>query len=132
MDRDDLGKLGLRVLLGGLMLLHGIAKLRHGIGGIEANLARHGLPEVIAYGVYVGEVLAPLALIAGAYTRIAALVLAFNMAVAIALSHWGDIGELGRGGGWAIELQMLYLVGAVCVALLGPGRYRVPVGSARW
>jgi putative oxidoreductase len=119
---DDLGKLLLRVTLGALMLLHGIAKMQNGIDPIIDAVAKTGLPPILAYGVFVGEVLAPLLLIAGVWTRTAALLVVVNMAVAIALMHAGDIATLSRSGGWAIELQALFLALALAVALLGPGR----------
>jgi putative oxidoreductase len=47
----DLGKLVLRVVLGGLILFHGIAKLVHGPGYVIGMLASAGLPTILAYGV---------------------------------------------------------------------------------
>lgn len=70
----DLGILILRLSVGILMLLHGIAKLSHGAEGIEQMLAASGLPSFIAYGVYVGEVIAPLLIILGLGTRAAAAI----------------------------------------------------------
>lgn len=122
---SDIGLLILRISIGGLMLFHGVAKLTGGVGGIEQMLDSKGLPTVLAYGVYVGEVLCPLLMIVGIFTRISALVFAFNMVIAIGLAHSGDIFALNEHGGWAIELQMLYLLGGLCVALLGPGRFAV-------
>jgi putative oxidoreductase len=119
---DDLGKLLLRLTLGALMLLHGISKMQNGIDPIIDAVAKTGLPPLLAYGVFIGEVLAPLLLIAGVWTRTAALVIVVNMAVAIALMHSADMATLSRSGGWAIELQALYLALALAVALLGPGR----------
>src|SRR5690606_18181180 len=75
---DDLAKLLLRLVLGVLILFHGWAKLRHGIGGIEAMLAVRGLPSFLAWGVYLGEVVAPLLLILGVYTRLAAALILVN------------------------------------------------------
>ncbi|MEN0110214.1 MAG: DoxX family protein [Planctomycetota bacterium] len=119
---EDAGKLLLRLTLGVLMLLHGWAKIQGGIGGIEGMLAAKGLPAFAAYGVYVGEVLAPLLLVAGLFTRLSAVVFAFNMVVATGLAHAGDLGKVTEHGGWAVELQALYLLPAVVVALIGPGR----------
>lgn len=121
----DSARLLLRVVLGGLILLHGVSKLRQGLDPIEGMLRAHGLPDFLAYGVLVGEVLAPLMLILGFYARVGALLVAVNMLVAILLAHMGELGQLDRTGGWALELQAMFLATAVAVALLGPGRFAV-------
>jgi len=111
----------LRLSVAAMMLLHGISKVLHGIGGIEARVVSHGFPAWLAYGVYVGEVLAPLLLLANFWVQGAAIVMAVNMLFAIFLAHAGDVFALRRGA-WAIELQALFLVGSVAVALLArPG-----------
>jgi putative oxidoreductase len=122
---DDLGKLLLRVSLGAMLMLHGIAKLSGGVDGIAGMLQQRGLPGELAYAVFIGELLAPLALILGLWTRVAALVAAINMGVAIALAHSADVFKLGEQGGWAIELQGLFLFGALAVMLLGGGRFSI-------
>jgi putative oxidoreductase len=121
----DVGRLILRVVLGVCILLHGIAKLKGGTGFISGILASHGLPAFLAYGVYVGEVLAPLLVIAGYYSRIGAWIIAVNMIVAIALVHMGELFSLNGTGGWAIELQVMFLFSAVAVALIGPGKFAI-------
>ena len=123
--RHDMGKLVLRLALGILVLLHGIAKLKNGLGPIEGMLQGHGLPTFLAYGAYVGEVLGPLLLIAGFHARIGAALVAINMLFALGLAHAGQLGQLNEAGGWAVELQALFLFTAVAIALLGPGRYSV-------
>ena len=90
---DELARLILRLVLGVLILLHGWAKIRSGIGGIEAMLAMKGLPGFFAWGVYVGEVLAPILLIAGIWSRMAAALIAINMLVAVFLAHMGHLGQ---------------------------------------
>ncbi|WP_298233979.1 DoxX family protein [uncultured Azohydromonas sp.] len=129
---EDAGKLVLRVVLGVLILLHGIAKLVGGPGFIMGLLAKYGLPPALGYGVYVGEVVAPLLLILGLYSRAAALIVVINMLVAIGLVHMGQIGQLNKTGGWELELQGMYLFGALAVALLGAGRYSVGGLHGRW
>lgn len=119
----DLAKLLLRVMLGVFMLFHGVAKLVHGIGGIEQMLVGHGLPAFLAWGVYVGEIVAPLMLLLGWQTRVAAGLVAVNMLVAIGLAHMGDIFALSAHGGWRLELQGFYLFTAVAVMLLGGGKF---------
>ncbi|MBD7988624.1 DoxX family protein [Luteimonas sp. Sa2BVA3] len=121
----DLGKLLLRLTLGVLVLLHGVAKLRGGMSGIEGMVEDAGLPGVLAYGVLVGEVLAPLMLVFGFHARIGAVLVAINMVVAIVLAHMGQLDQLNGQGGWALELQGMFLGTAVAIALLGPGRYGI-------
>jgi putative oxidoreductase len=122
---DDTGKLILRLALGILILLHGIAKLSTGVSGVGGMLASHGLPSALAYLVYVGEIVAPALVIIGLYTRPAAWVIAINMVVAIWLVHLKDLAVLGKNGGWALELQGMFLFGAIAVAFLGAGRISV-------
>ncbi len=120
---DDAGKLLLRAVLAILLLFHGVSKLSGGIGFITGMLQGLGLPAFLGYGVYVGEVVAPLLILVGLYTRPAALVVAINMVVALLLAHTGQFFTLSDTGGWALELQGMYLGGALAVALLGAGRY---------
>jgi putative oxidoreductase len=119
----DAGKLVLRIALGVLILLHGIAKMKGGVSPVAGMLAKAELPTALAYFVYVGEVLAPLLLIAGVWTRLAAFIVVVNMVVAIALAHQPQLYELGPQGGWALELQGMYLFGALALMLLGAGRW---------
>jgi len=122
---DDIGKLVLRLTLGILMLFHGIAKLRYGVSGIEGMVTSYGLPGFLAYGVFVGEVLAPLLVIFGFYARIGGLIMAISMVVAIALAHGSQLFDIGKSGGWALELQGLFLFTALVVALIGPGKFGI-------
>lgn len=120
---EDAGKLVLRVTVGALVLLHGIAKMSGGVDGIVGMAAQAGLPGVFGYLVYVGEVLAPALLILGMFTRPAALIVVINMLFVFYLAHMHQIFALGKSGGWALELQGMFLFGALAVALLGAGRY---------
>ena len=122
---NDSGKLMLRLALGSLILLHGISKLRSGIDGIASMVTADGLPPVVAYGVYIGEVLAPLMVLAGWYSRLGAGLIAINMLFALGLVHRGDVLAFAESGGWALELQAMFLFTAVAIACLGPGRYSV-------
>ena len=120
---DALGKLVLRLTVGILMLFHGAAKIMHPgtvdyIGGVLSNA---GLPSFLAYGVYLGEVIAPLMLILGIYSRYAAMIVVVNMLFAIGLMHSGEIFLLTDQGGWRLELQGFYLFGAIAIMFLGSG-----------
>lgn len=130
---DDLGKLVLRVSVAVLLGLHGVAKLKNGVGWMSGMLAQHGLPAFVAYGAYVGEVVAPILLILGVLTRPAALIVAFNMCMAIFLARSRDVFKINaQGGGWAIELEMLFLLAAIAIFFLGAGRYSLARRPGRW
>ncbi|HEX4501212.1 MAG TPA: DoxX family protein [Scandinavium sp.] len=120
---DDLGRLLLRLAVGGLMLFHGLHKLFHGVDGISAMLVAKGLPGFIAYGVLVGEVVAPCLIILGIFTRPSALVLAFTMVVAWLMVGTGKTFALDAVGAWAIESLVYYFVAALAIVCLGAGRY---------
>ena len=123
---ESTGKLILRLALGVMLLMHGIHKLTAGIGYLDGMLANAGLPAFLKYGVYIGEVIAPLALIAGYYARVGAWVVAVNMLFAIALVGAHDMFALNpKTGGMALELEYFYLFSAIALALIGPGRYAV-------
>jgi len=124
-NTDDAGKLVLRAVLALILLFHGVAKLTGGIGFVGDMLAKAGAPAVLGYLVYVGEVVAPLMILAGVYTRLAALVVAINMIVAVLLVHTSQFFTLNDQGGWALELQAMFFAGAVAVALLGAGRHSI-------
>ena len=121
--QQDLGKLVLRLSLGILVLLHGIAKLTGGIGGIVGMVEGAGLPGFLGYAVLLGEVVGPILLIVGFHARIGAALVALNMLVAIALAHMGELTSLGQSGGWALELQGMFLFTAIALVFLGPGRF---------
>lgn len=125
MKNDDVGKLILRLALGGLILLHGITKLTGGIGFITDTVTSAGLPAFFAYAVYLGEVAAPVILIIGWYSRIGAAAIAINMLFAIGLVHRAELFTLGQSGGWALELQGMFLFTAIALVLTGPGRYAI-------
>jgi putative oxidoreductase len=121
----DLGRLLLRITLGFCILFHGVAKIQGGIDGIAHDLIALGLPGFIAYGVYVGEVLAPLMLILGFYARLGAVLVAVNMIFATVIAHRPEVLKIDEFGGWAVELQAMYLVTAIALALMGPGRFGI-------
>src|SRR6185503_17455170 len=127
LQSDDTGKLILRLTVGVLTLLHGIAKATNpeGLGGISGMLVAKGLPGFIAYGAYIGEILAPLMVILGIFTRIGAVLIAVNMLFAIGLAHAAQIFTMGKQGGWALELQGFYLFCAIALYFLGSGKFAV-------
>jgi putative oxidoreductase len=120
---EDFGKLLLRLTLGILILLHGIAKLSGGVGFLTPMLQGIGLPPWFAYGVFIGEVLAPIMVILGLFTRTGAFLIFVNMIFAIVLAHRPELLQFTKTGGWALELQGMFLFTALALVFLGPGRY---------
>ena len=128
---DDLGKLLLRLGVGGLLLLHGIYKVQNGIGFVTETVMRAGLPSFFAYLVYVGEVAAPILVVAGLLTRPAGLIIAFDLFCAIFLARRADVATIRSGGAWSIEAEMLFLVGGLAIACLGAGRFGLGTGRLK-
>jgi putative oxidoreductase len=124
-DHPDFGKLLLRLTFGILILFHGVAKMENGVGWIAKMLQAAGLPGFIAYGAYIGEVIAPVLIILGIFTRPAALVMAFNILVAVLLVVAGKFFTVTDVGAWGLEGEALYFFGGLVIMFLGSGRYSV-------
>lgn len=123
--KPELGLLILRLAVGVLMLFHGVAKVMHGIDGIIKMSVAKGFPELFAYGIYVGEVVAPVLIIIGFLTRPAALTLVFTMIMSIYMAFgWAGF-ALNQHGGVSVELNLLYLFGALALVFTGAGKYAV-------
>lgn len=128
LHNDDLGKLLLRLTLGILLVLHGIHKIQNptgAMGFISGQLTSVGLPGFLAYGAYIGELIAPILIIIGLYSRLASIAVIGNMLFAIGLVHMHELFSLTKMGGWALELQGFFLFSAVAIVFLGSGRFAV-------
>ncbi len=121
---DNVGKLLVRLTVAGLMLFHGIGKWntindpQGAVTMIGKNLKDAGVPEFVKYGVIIGEVIAPLFIIVGLFTRPAALIMAINMVVAVCMAHRAQIFTLDEHGSYALELQSFYFFGALAIVFL--------------
>ncbi len=122
---NDFGKLLLRLTIGVLLLFHGYAKLNGDLGWLENMLAGYNLPPQLAYGVYAGEILAPIMIILGAFCRLGGLMVVVNMGFALFLAHQSELMLFDDQGGYALEVQAFYLFTALSVLFLGSGRYAV-------
>jgi len=130
---EDIGKLLIRIAIGGILLFHGAFKLVHGVEWIKQPLGQLGLPGFLAYGVYIGEVLAPILIIIGFITRPAALAIAIDILMAIVLVQRDRIFTINSmSGGWAIELEVLILLGALAIVFIGAGKYAVTKRRSIW
>jgi len=111
------------------LLPHGISKLINGIDWLSGSLTNVGLPAIIRYGVFIGEIVAPLLLVIGYRARIASLIVAFNMLMTIFLAKRDQLFVIR--GGWAIELNALFLLGALALFFTGGGKYCISTKS-KW
>lgn len=120
------GKLLLRLSIAILMLFHGFKKFSFGISGVKALVLKAGLPEFLAYGVYMGELIIPFLLIVGLFTRMSAMILSATMMVAIYLAFSDKLLMLdAKTGGPLIELPLLYFLVSLSIAFLGAGKYSI-------
>jgi len=120
---NDIAKLLLRLSVGIMMLFHGLDKIINGIVGVKHLTVSSGLPEFLAYGVYVGEIVVPIFIILGAYVRAASVILGLNMVGAIFLAYGGALFSLGKHGAPVIELPFLYLMMSIVIFMIGSGKY---------
>lgn len=127
----DTGLLLLRCTIGILIVFHGIANMNSNYAYIKSLLNGIGMPEFIAYGGFIGEIIAPLLIVIGYKARLGSLIIAFFFLIAILLGHSSDIFSLNQFGGWGIELQALYLFGSITIFFLGAGKYALSINS-KW
>jgi len=131
-NSDDIGKLILRIAVAFLLVFHGIAKIEHGIAWMRGPLAHYHLPFFIGYGVFVAEVAAPFFILVGLFTRPAALVVVFDLVMAVVLVAHARLFEVTRGGSYALEVEGFFLLLGLVLFFQGPGRYSVTRGRGPW
>lgn len=119
----DLGILLLRIVTGGLMLFHGVAKITSGHDFIKQTLVEKSLPAFLWMGVPVGEVIAPLLLILGVFSRLSGLMIAIVMLFALYLAHGMSAFALNENGGLDGELALLYMFAGSALFFMGGGKY---------
>lgn len=122
--QKDLGLLLIRITIAGLMLFHGFAKLK-GVDPIKGMLAEEGLPQLLAYGVYITEIVAPILIIIGFRTRLASLVFFLGMLFIIFLKHFDNIFILTKTGAIKAELVLMYTIISLALFFTGAGKYAV-------
>lgn len=116
----DVGLLIFRVAVSVLMMVHGFAKLQMLLAGnADQFMPLFGLPATISLILAIlGEFVAPILIIIGFQTRLAAIPATITMAVAAFIVHAGD--ALAKK-----ELAMLYFFAFLMLALTGAGKISV-------
>jgi putative oxidoreductase len=128
----DIGLLILRITVGGLLILHGVHKISAGLDNQMQLLSENGLPGQLMYFAYFSQILAPVLLAMGTFTRISALAIIITMITIIYVIPVPLLG-LDEHGASMIELQLFYLLVPVGLFFTGPGRYRlISTGAKHW
>ncbi|MEZ5385786.1 MAG: DoxX family protein [Prosthecobacter sp.] len=126
----DYGLLILRVTLGfSMLLLHGRGKMLNFSATVEKMNGLMGLPGNVNAGLAVfAEVVCSALIIAGLFTRFAALMLAITMGVAFFIVHKSALVDIAASGVKSGELAMIYLVAYVSLLFTGAGKFSVDRG----
>ena len=100
---SDLGALILRITVGGLLMLHGIHKVQVGLEEQMGLLAAKGIPTFFMYLVYISEIVAPVLIILGVFTRLSSAAIVGTMLVVLYVAPF-PLMAMGPHGEWAIEI----------------------------
>jgi putative oxidoreductase len=114
----------LRVIIGYILLRHGLVKVGSGVAAVAGSMAKNGLEPAsfFAYAAIFLETVGAACLIAGLFTRFFAAALAIEMAVAFIVVHAPKGFAAGQGG-----YEYVLLIGIVLfvIAIRGGGPYSV-------
>ena len=119
----DIGILFLRIATGGLMVFHGIGKLIQGHDFVKEALTEKGLPSFLWIGAPIGEILAPILLILGIFSRLSGLMIAAVMVFALYVGHGMQAFTVSATGGLDGELAFLYMFSGIAIYFMGGGKY---------
>ena len=126
----DWGLAVLRVVVGFTFFMHGWQKLfEMGVPALTEAFGMMGVPMPAVTGPLVGglELVAGALLLVGLASRLAAVLLAIDMLVAILLVHLSGGFFLPNG----VELVLLLFAGALTIVLAGPGAFAVDRAIAK-
>jgi putative oxidoreductase len=120
---QPLGLLLLRVALGIIFISHGYPKLTHP-GAMQGMFTQHALPSYFQSVAGILELFGGALMILGLFTRVAALLLAIEMSIAIWKVH-------SSGGLMAVhnyEFPLVLLAGCFALATVGAGQASIDHG----
>ena len=112
--------LPIRVMGGIAFIMHGLPKLEN-TQGTQGFFGSVGLPPELALPIGLLEVIGGIALILGIFTRIASILFAIEMVLAILIVKSGNW-FTGEGG---FEVDLLVMSIAISLLLSGPGRISI-------
>ena len=103
MNKNEIAKVILRVVIGFTFFLHGLDKFQSGISNIADYFASLGLPGFFAYGVATIELVGGVLLVFGVLTKIISALFVFIMLGAIFTVK----GPLGFLDGYELEFALI-------------------------
>jgi putative oxidoreductase len=121
----------LRIVLGIAFFLHGWAKLSGGVDGVSTGVAGFfgslGIPApaLMAWIVTIVEVVGGALLIIGFLTQIVGILLALDMLGVIIFANFGQGVPFIENGVISWEMELVFGIAALCIALAGPGAWAV-------
>lgn len=124
----------LRLVLGAVFLPHGAQKVLGWFGGygfsntMAAFTGQMHIPALFAFLAIMAEFAGAIALILGFFTRIAALGIAANMAVAIYMVHYANgffMNWFGNQKGEGFEYHLLAIGIALALMIRGGGKWSI-------
>ncbi|WP_213422459.1 DoxX family protein [Bhargavaea massiliensis] len=116
MDKNDIAKVILRVILGFTFFIHGLVKFQGGIANTVGYFDSLGIPGLMAYAVATIELVGGLAMILGIGTKIVGILFAIIMIGAIFTAKL-SLGFLGNGQMAGYELDLILLAASLYFVL---------------
>lgn len=112
----------IRVAIGGIIFMHGWAKLTGNVDNVATFMAKNGLAPGLgfAYAAILLETAGAICIILGLFTRVVAAALAVELLIAMLAVHWVKGFSVGAGG---YEYVLLLGIVMFAIALRGGGPY---------
>ena len=120
----DIGFTLMRIVIGGILLVHGWGKVSSGAARITAFMGKLGLEPAafFAYSAMFLETVGAICVIIGLFTRFFASALAVELGIAFLVVHFEKGFGVGQGG---YEYVLLLGIVMFAIALRGGGPYSV-------
>ena len=112
---QDIGRFGLRLVIGSIFIAHSIGKFDPGFAGF---LTSQGIPVELQIPIALAELIPGILLITGILTRLSGIMLSIIMLGAIFVIK-GAASLIGEGG---VEFDLILLASILIIVGVGPGK----------
>lgn len=116
MNKNEIGKFILRIVLGFIFFIHGLSKFQGGISNTAGFFDSLGIPGFMAYMVAMIELVGGIAVILGIGTKIVSVLFAIILLGAIFTAKL-PAGLLGNGQMAGYELDLILLAASIYFVL---------------